>query len=328
MRRSTIIAVACAAAVYFLAIPFAFRGSPYILSVLTNAAIAAVISSGVWLTFAIGRINIAQGAFCMIGGYATAVLTTRYGVPFWICLPLSGLAAAAFGALIGWPLLRLKGVYFSMISLSLTEAVRLAFLNGGKLTNEASGIVGIPGPGAVTVAGVELIPAFDGSSPLPFYYLSALLLAATLLALWRIMNCRIGWVFRSLRLNEELASSMGVNVAAYRVLAFSLSSFIGGVGGSFYAVYQQNIYPASYTVTDSMNYMLYCFLGGLDYVLGALVGAFTLVLSFELLHALQTYQTLIYAGIMILAMLLLPNGIISFPIFHGGARAASRGGGR
>ncbi len=93
-------------------------------------------------------------------------------------------------------------------------------------------------------------------------------------------------------------------------------------------MYQQNIYPASYTVTDSMNYMLYCFLGGLDYVLGALVGAFTLVLSFELLHALQTYQTLIYAGIMILVMLLLPNGIISFPIFHGGARAASRGGGR
>jgi branched-chain amino acid transport system permease protein len=203
----------------------------------------------------------------------------------------------------------------------------LAFLNGGKLTNEASGIVGIPGPGAVSIAGIELIPAFDGSSPLPFYYLSALLLAGTLLALWRIMNCRIGWVFRSLRLNEELASSMGVNVAAYRVLAFSLSSFIGGVGGSFYAVYQQNIYPASYTVTDSMNYMLYCFLGGLDYVLGALVGAFTLVLSFELLHALQTYQTLIYAGIMILAMLLLPNGIISFPMFHGG-RAASRGGGR
>ena len=70
--------------------------------------------------------------------------------------------------------------------------------------------------------------------------------------------------------------------------------------------------------------LLYCFLGGLDYVLGALVGAFTLVLSFEILHALLTYQTLIYAGIMILAMLLLPNGIISFPIFH--SRAAAGGG--
>src|SRR5262245_31690049 len=260
MQCKTLVAAACAATVYFLAIPYAFRGSPYVLGVLTNAAIAAVISSGVWLTFAIGRINIAQGAFCMVGGYVTAILTTRYGVSFWLSLPLSALVAAAFGALIGWPLLRLRGVYFSMISLSLTEAVRLAFLNGGKLTNEASGILGIPGPGAVTVAGIELIPAFDGSSPLPFYYLSAVLLAGSLLLLWRIMNCRIGWVFRSLRLNEELASSMGVNVAAYRVLAFALSSGIGGVGGSFYAVYQQNIYPATYTVTDSMNYMLYCFL--------------------------------------------------------------------
>lgn len=324
MQRSSLVAAAIALVLYFVAIPLAFRGSPYVLGVLTNAAIAAVISSGVWLTFAIGRINIAQGAFCMIGGYVTAILTTRYAVPFWLCLPLSAAAAGLFGALIGWPLLRLKGVYFSMITLSLTEAVRLAFLNGGELTNGASGIVDIPRPRGVSLAGIELIPAFDGSSPLPFYYLSAVLLVVTLFALWRIMRCRIGWVFRSLRLNEELASAMGVHVARYRVLAFALSSAIGGIGGGFYAVYQQNIYPATYTVTDSMNYMLYCFLGGLDSVLGALVGAFTLILSFETLHALQTYQTLIYAGIMILAMLLLPNGIMSLPILRR-ARTVARG---
>ncbi len=128
------------------------RLRPMCSACLTNAAIAAVVSSGVWLTFAIGRINIAQGAFCMIGGYVTAILTTRYGrvrsgcacrCPRW--------SRRRSAPLIGWPLLRLKGVYFSMISLSLTEAVRLAFLNGGRLTNEASGIVGIPGPSAVTV---------------------------------------------------------------------------------------------------------------------------------------------------------------------------------
>ena len=131
------------------------------------------------------------------------------------------------------------------------------------------------------------------------------------------MNSRIGWVFRSLRLNEELASSMGINVAAYRVLAFALSSGIGGVGGEL--------------------------LRGVsaEHLSGELHGH-----RFDQLHALllprrprlrprtagrrlhagarasscctrcRHYQTLIYAGIMILAMLLLPNGIISFPIFH------------
>ena len=68
--------------------------------------------------------NLAQGAFALVGGYSDAILATRYGVPFWLCLPLSGLISAILGALIGWPVLRLKGVYFAMTTLSLTEAIR------------------------------------------------------------------------------------------------------------------------------------------------------------------------------------------------------------
>src|SRR5262245_55249777 len=103
MQCKTLVAAACAATVYFLVIPFAFRESPYVLGVLTNAAIAAVISSGVWLTFAIGRINIAQGAFCMVGGYVTAILSTRYGLSFWLCLPLSAVSADRLAVVIRWP---------------------------------------------------------------------------------------------------------------------------------------------------------------------------------------------------------------------------------
>lgn len=285
---------------YLVLIPLVFRDSPYVIGVLTNVSMLAAIASGVWLVFAIGRINIAQGGFVMIGGYATAILATRYGVPFWICLPLSGLIAAAVGALIGWPILRLKGVYFAMLTLSLTEAIRLAFLSGGDFTRGASGIVNIPRPAG-----------FEGADPLPFYYLAAVLLILTLLALWRIANSRLGWIFEAMRLNEDLASSIGVNVAKYRVIAFSVCCFIAGIGGSFFAVFHQNIYPASYTVSDSINFMLYCFLGGLDYVLGPLVGTILLVVSFQVLQPLQQYQPLIYAVLMIAAMLWLPNGILS-----------------
>lgn len=285
---------------YLALIPIAFKESPYVIGVLTNVSMLAAIASGVWLVFAIGRINIAQAGFAMIGGYTTAILSTRYGVPFWICLPLSGMVAAAAGVAIGWPILRLKGVYFAMLTLSLTEAIRLAFLSGGDFTQGASGIVNIPRPAG-----------FEGADPLPFYYLAAVILSLTLLSLWRIANSRLGWIFEALRLNEELASSIGVNVPRYRVIAFGICCFIAGVGGSFFAVFHRNIYPASYTVTDSMNFMLYCFLGGLDYILGPLVGTALLVISFEALHPLQQYQPLIYAGLMIGAMLWLPNGILS-----------------
>jgi branched-chain amino acid transport system permease protein len=311
MSRRAAIFAGIALAVYLLALPLLFARSPYVLGVLTNAAMLSVIASGVWVTFAIGRINIAQGAFALIGGYVTAILSTRYGVSFWLCLPLAGVIAALFGVVIGAPILRLRGVYFSMISLSLTEAMRLAALNGGEFTQGASGIVNIARPGALRLFGLTIIPAFDGSTPLHFYYLAAALLILTLAALWRISHSRLGQVFHALRLNEELAASIGVNVAKYRVIAFGICCAIGGVGGAFFAAFHQNIYPATYTVTDSMNFMLYGFLGGLDYIAGPLMGAYLLTLAFEVLQPLQQYQSLIYAALLIVCMLLLPNGILS-----------------
>jgi branched-chain amino acid transport system permease protein len=296
-----------AALVYLVLVPLLLRNHPYWLNVLTNASMLSLASLGVWVTFSIGRINIAQGAFAMIGGYTTAILSTRYGLPFWVCLPLSALVAAAVGTAIGMPILRLRGVYFAMITLSLTEAVRLAFLNGGELTQGATGITNIPRP-----AGID--------SPVAFYLLAAVLLVLALAAVWRLATSRIGWVFRSLRQSEDLASSIGIDVARYRVIAFAFSCALGGVAGSFFAAFHQNIYPASYSVQDSINFMLYCFLGGLDFVLGPIVGAFLLVIAFELLGELQRYQALLYGVLMIAVMMFLPNGMLSLRLGRGGGR--------
>lgn len=279
-------------------VPLSLGGRPYWLNVLTNASILSFASLGVWVTFSIGRINIAQGAFAMIGGYTAAILSTRYGVSFWICLPLGALVATAVGGMIGFAILRLKGVYFAMITLSLTEAVRLAALNGGELTQGATGIVNVPRPQGI-------------DSPLAFYLLAAVLLLLGIAATWRLATCRIGHVFRSLRQNEDLAASIGIHVSRYRLLAFAFSCGMGGAAGAFFAAFHQNIYPASYSVQDSINFMLYCFLGGLDFVLGPVVGAFLLVIAFELLGELQQYQALLYGVLMIAIMLFLPNGILS-----------------
>jgi branched-chain amino acid transport system permease protein len=300
----------------FVAVPILLGHSPYFITVLTNAAILSFISLGVWITFSIGRMNLAQGAFALVGGYASAILATRYGVSFWLCLPLSGLVSAALGALIGWPVLRLKGVYFAMTTLSLTEAIRLLALNGGELTKGATGIVNIPRPGAIKIFSLTIVPEFNGADPLPFYFLACALLVLGLVGVWRLSTSRLGWVFRSLRQNEDLATSIGINVAKYRVIAFAVCCFMGGIGGAFFSVFHQNIYPATYTISDSVNFMLYCFLGGLSYIFGPVVGAFLLVIAFELLHAVQDYQALIYGVLMIVCMLWLPNGILSLGLRH------------
>ena len=246
----------------------------------------------------------------MIGGYATAILMKDYNISFWIAIFMSGIVSAFFGVLLGLPLLRLKGVYFAMITLSLTEAIRLVMLNATPITKGATGITDIPRPQAIEMGGVTLLPDFGGSL-LFLYYISAFILIVAALCTWRLSFCRIGIIFSSLRQNEELATSLGINVASYRVMAFSFCCFLGGLAGSVFAVFQQNIFPSSYTVNDSVFYMLYCFLGGLDFVFGPIVGAFALTLGFEYLQALQQYQTFIYGLLMIMVMLFLPNGALT-----------------
>lgn len=296
---------------YFVGVPLLFGGNGYVLNVTTTMAVVSFISFGVWLTFAIGRINLAQAGFALIGSYVTAILVSRFGVSFWICLPLSGLIAALIGGLIGWPVLRLKGVYFAMITLCITEACRLTALSFPALTRGAQGIVDLPLPGELSLFGLTLIPAFEKGARLPFFYLAGTLLMLGLWFMWLLDTSRVGAVFRSLRQNEDLAVSLGINIAKYRVVAFMVSSFYAGVGGAFFAALQQNVYPTSFQVIDSVYFMVYCFVGGLEFVIGPLVGALVMMVSFELLHELQRYQTVIFSGLMILCILLMPNGILS-----------------
>ena len=305
-KRDLLIALGFLAAL--LVLPLVLGPSRYLLSVLMNCAGLSLIAFGVWLTFTIGRINICQAGFALIGGYATGILLSRYGLSFWVALPLSALVSAAVGALIGSFILKLRGIYFSMLTICLTEAIRLAFLNGGDFTQGSKGITGLPQP-------------FAGDSALPMYYLSVALLAFGLLVTWRVHYSRLGRIFRAMRLNEDLAESFGTNVWRYRVIAFAIACALGGLGGSYFAVFTQSIYPQSFTVEHSIYYMLFCFLGGLEFVSGAMIGAFALTILFELLSQFQQFQTLVYGILMIAVILLLPNGLMAIRAAVRGARA-------
>ncbi|NLL36547.1 MAG: branched-chain amino acid ABC transporter permease [Fretibacterium sp.] len=301
--------------VYLVVIPLAFKSKTYFLGVLTTASVLSVISAGVWLIFYIGRINMGQGGFALVGGYASAILISRLGCSFWTSLVGAIIVTVLISILIGMPLLRLKGVYFSMITLSLTETARLAAQCFPALTNGPKGILNLPLPGALTIGGVTLIPDFATvDKHLALYYLGAFLLIVVFAVLYRIVNSRLGWLFRSLQQNEDLASSFGVNVPRLRVIALAICAAFAGVGGAFFVTMQQSIYPASFTFQDSTNFLLYCFLGGLGSVWGAIVGTFVLFISFEMLQGFNQYQPLIYSLIMIGLMLWLPNGLMSLKL--------------
>lgn len=310
---------------YFILFPALFANEGYIINVITTMAMVSFISFGVWLTFVIGRINLGQAGFALVGSYVTGILVSKFGLSFWICLPLSGVIAAAIGGLIGRPILRLKGVYFAMITLCITEACRLSALSFSGLTRGARGIVDLPLPGELSIFGLTLIPAFEIGDRFPFFYLAGVLLFLGLGFMRLLDTSRVGAVFHSLRQNEDLASSLGINVAKYRVVAFMISCFYAGVGGSFFTALQRNVYPSSFQVIDSVYFMIYCFVGGLEFVIGPLVGAIVMMTSFEILHEFQRFQTPIFSGIMILCILFMPNGILSVIRFKSVNRSEDEG---
>jgi branched-chain amino acid transport system permease protein len=279
---------------------------------LTSVALLSIASAGVWLTFYIGRINIGQGAYALMGGYVTAILVVAYGFSFWLALPIAAMSCAAASVLIGLPILRLRGVYFAMVTLVLTEVARLLAL-ALPVTNGAKGMVSLPLPGALNLFGVTLVPDFAtlGSPRRAFYYLAVVVMSLCFAALYRLVHSRIGRICQSLQQNEELASSIGVNVTLLRVAAYAISSFLGGLGGGIFAIIAQSIYPSSFTVVDSVNFMLNCFLGGLGYVLGPMLGTFVLYFGWDILFRTGEFQLLIFSCILIMLMLVLPNGLLS-----------------
>lgn len=305
-------------AVFFLAIfvivpmVIAASGRTDLFFTLTSVGLLAIASAGVWLTFYIGRINIGQGAFALLGAYVSAILVTKAGISFWLSLPLAGLFAAFVAVLIGLPILRLRGVYFAMITLVLTQVFTLTAL-ALPITNGAKGITSIPLPGELSILGITLIPDFATleNPRQAFYFTTAVLMVLTFAALYRIVNSRLGHLCRSMQQNEELASSIGVNISYVRILIFAISSFFGGIGGAMFGSIAQSVYPSSFQVADSVNFMLNCFLGGLGYVFGPMLGTLVLYFGWDLLFELGKYQMLVYSSLLILLMLFLPNGLLS-----------------
>jgi len=223
--------------------------------------------------------------------------------------------------LIGLPILRLRGVYFAMITLVLTQVVTLTAL-ALPITNGARGISNIPLPSGISVFGIPILPDFAAmeNTKLAFYYTACIIMLATYAALYRLVNSRLGHLCRSMQQNEELASSIGVNISYIRIVIFAISSFFGGLGGAMFGSIAQSVYPSSFQVADSVNFMLNCFLGGLGYVFGPMLGTLVLYFGWDLLFEFGKYQMLIYSTILIVIIRFLPNGLLSIRFGKGGDR--------
>ena len=301
-------------AVYLVLIPYVWRDDRYVLHVFILCSQLSIVALTVRLIFVAGELTFGQVALVMFGAYASYLLTKKADLSFWIALPLSGILTSLFAALIGYPMLRLKGTYFAMLTLILAEVMRHV-ARAWKFVGGIQGMYKIPRPEALKIGSFTLIPEFTTHDRLPYYYLIATLFVLALLTFRRLDKSPLGASFRAIKQDDAVAASIGVNVIWHRILAYTISGFFAGLVGSFSAHYMTVFYPDTFSVWDSIYYVLYAFIGGINYLWGPVVGCFGITWLWEVLQPIAEYQMVVFAAAIISVIFFLPGGLLSLEKF-------------
>lgn len=279
------------------------------------AFLNAVMVLSLSLIARIGQLSLCHAAFGGIGAYTTALLGQKLGVPPLLgilagCL-VAGMAALAIGAVI----LRVRGVYFVLVTFLFGQIFVLAMLNYESLTGGANGIVGIQ---PIVVFGVNL------SAPANFYYLALGVAVAVFLFLRALLRSQTGRAFASIEENLQLAECSGIDTKHYQLMAFAIGSAIAGLGGALLAHYIHYISPETFTFWESVAYIVMLVVGGRTSLVGALIGVAFITPLPEVLRDAEAFQNIIYGGILIVVLLFLPNGLVSLPSALRGWRPGRR----
>lgn len=276
--------------------------SRYIFHIATMTAIMIPMAAGMNIMLKIGQLSLAQAAFMGVGAYASALLTMRLGLPAPLSLITGGILAAVLAGLLGPIFLRIKGVYFVLLTFAFGQIVNLILQDWVSLTGGNSGIYGIP---KFEIFGLRL-------TQVQHYYLLALIFAAMVVAVLRVLEkSDVGAILESLNDNEMLSRSLGANALSWRIATFVVSAFIAGISGGIYAFYIGFLSPDPFGFRMVVDLIVMNVVGGIGTIFGPVLGAIFIVPLPEMLRDAREYQLLIYAGVLILFILFVRNGIAS-----------------
>jgi branched-chain amino acid transport system permease protein len=288
-------------AIAFPLVPYVLHVSDYVLNIFMNSVsyTMAVLGMVVVLGYA-GQINLAQAAFFGIGAYAVGLGTVAWGLHFWISFMLGLAAAAIAGLVLGLTTLRLGGHYLAMITISFQQIFDLVLTNWIAVTKGPDGIPGIEPP---SLFGLHLT---DKRAYLLF---SAGVLYLLIWFVWWVPKTRLGRAMRAVRDNELAAETIGVHTLRTKVIAFTISAVLGGIGGSFYAAGFSYISPDNFSFLRSIEFLTAVLLGGAQSPFGAALGTVLIVLLPEWLRFLKSLYLAVYGLGVILIMVFLAEGI-------------------
>jgi branched-chain amino acid transport system permease protein len=311
------------AVIGYLVIMLPQVSGPFIAQVVVIVSLYAMMGLGLNITLGFaGLLDLGFVAFFAVGAYTVGLLTS-YGafglqhISFWMAVPIAILVAMMFGAILGLPVLGVRGDYLAIATLGFGEIVRL--LAGSDFLapyfGGALGIIGIQKPCLGTLGpflkidvprvcnGIEL------ATPKEIYYLavaSAILIA---FIAWRLRGSRLGRAWMAIREDEDVAEALGINLIQTKLLAYMLGAAFAGLGGAIFTVLVGSIFATSMQLIVSINVVSLIIVGGMGSIPGVIVGAIALIGLPELLREVSEYRFLFYGVALILMMLAKPEGL-------------------
>lgn len=289
--------------ILLMVLPFILQSS-YLQHVAIMMGIFIVLASSLNLIIGFtGMFSLAHAAFYGIGAYTSALLAINLDLPFWITMPAAGIMAGLFGALIGLATLRLRETFLVFGTLAFGEIVRIIIMNWISLTRGPMGIPGIP---------VPRIFGFPLRNYVYYYYLVLVFTVVSVILISRIYNSKVGRAFVAIREDEIGASTMGVYIFKYKVLAFTIGCTFAGLAGAFYAHFVRFISADQFGASESFAILTMVALGGTGSIAGPVVGAAILLLFPEVFRFLAEYRMVVYGLTLILVMMFKPEGIAGF----------------
>lgn len=270
-----------------------------------------------------GLLDLGFVAFYAVGAYSYALLAHYLGWSFWVCLPIGALLAALFGAILGFPVLRLRGDYLAIVTLGFGEIIRLVLNNWDSLTGGPDGIGRIPFPtffglqftrrardGGTTFHEYFGLPYSSHYKEIFFYLICLLLVVFTLFVINRLIRMPVGRAWEALREDEIACRSLGLGRTPIKLSAFTLGAFFGGLAGVLFAAKLKHINPESFTFIESAIVLAIVVLGGMGSQIGVILAAIAMTVLPEVARGFEEYRMLIFGLVMVLMMIWRPQGLL------------------
>ncbi len=285
----------------------------YYVYLLATVFTTALLASSLNLVLGYGGLlHLHHGVFFGVGAYTVAIVMTKTSWPFAVAILLAPMVAALIALVIGWFCVRLRGLYFGMLTLALGQLVWAIVYRWNALTNGDNGIHAIPVPESL-------------SSINSVYYTTLLVLIISLIILYMITKSPFGITLLATRDNPVRSESIGINVKSHRLIAFVIAGFFAGIAGVLFVLVERSVAPSLLFWNKSAEILIMCLMGGLTVFMGPTLGAGILVLLSMIVGLYTEYWLLVLGLLLLILVLFLPQGILGYLMESYDKRRSMRG---